>query len=198
MPCTIADAMAAAADVSARGFTFVSRSAGECVMSFQELAQAASRQAAAGWDLGLAVGQVLVVRPGVLPKTRSGKVQRAKTRALFLDGTLHRTARGQKRRTPQPAAADGAAALAGRPGMSAVPPAHGPPRRQASLRGAAMTGYDHISSVRELAEQVTERPLGEISPDTRIADLGVDSVTFAEIVVRIEDALGIEIAFPAG
>jgi len=61
-----------------------------------------------------------------------------------------------------------------------------------------MTGYDHISSVRELAEQVTERPLGEISPDTRIADLGVDSVTFAEIVVRIEDALGIEIAFPAG
>jgi len=46
-------------------------------------------------ELGLAVGQVLVVRPGTLPKTSSGKVQRAKTRALFLDGTLGHIAQGK-------------------------------------------------------------------------------------------------------
>jgi fatty-acyl-CoA synthase len=47
-------------------------------------------------ELGLTVGEVLVVRPGLLPRTSSGKLQRARTRALFLDGTLRRTTKGRR------------------------------------------------------------------------------------------------------
>lgn len=43
-------------------------------------------------ELGLVVDDVVVLPPGMLPKTSSGKVQRAKTRALFSDGTLQRLA----------------------------------------------------------------------------------------------------------
>jgi acyl-CoA synthetase (AMP-forming)/AMP-acid ligase II len=44
-------------------------------------------------ELALTVSDVLVLRSGVLPKTSSGKVQRMRTRALYLDGTLQRVAR---------------------------------------------------------------------------------------------------------
>lgn len=50
-------------------------------------------------DLGLKVDDVLVLRPGALPKTSSGKVQRAKTRAMFDDGTLRRM-EAVRRRSP--------------------------------------------------------------------------------------------------
>lgn len=49
-------------------------------------------------ELALTVSCVQVLKPGKLPKTSSGKAQRAKTRALFLDGTLQRIA-PTKRRT---------------------------------------------------------------------------------------------------
>jgi fatty-acyl-CoA synthase len=39
-------------------------------------------------ELALAVGDVVIVRPGFLPKTSSGKIKRAPTRQLYLDGTL--------------------------------------------------------------------------------------------------------------
>lgn len=58
-----------------------------------------------------------------------------------------------------------------------------------------MTGHDRTALLRELIEQVIERPVGDIGPDTLITNLGVDSVAFAEIVVQIEDGLGIDIPF---
>lgn len=39
-------------------------------------------------ELALAVRDVVIVRPGFLPKTSSGKIKRAPTRQLYLDGTL--------------------------------------------------------------------------------------------------------------
>ncbi len=45
-------------------------------------------------ELALTVAQVVVLRPGTLPKTSSGKVQRSRTRAMVLDGSLQRSARG--------------------------------------------------------------------------------------------------------
>jgi fatty-acyl-CoA synthase len=41
-------------------------------------------------EIGVAVGEVVILGPGMLPKTSSGKLQRSRTRALFLDGSLHR------------------------------------------------------------------------------------------------------------
>ena len=47
--------------------------------------------------------------------------------------------------------------------------------------------------LRTIVEEVSERPLGNFDPQTPIAELGIDSVSVAEIVVRVEDALGIEV-----
>jgi fatty-acyl-CoA synthase len=48
-------------------------------------------------EIGVKVGEVVILRPGMLPKTSSGKLQRSKTRALFLDGSLRR--QGDRSRT---------------------------------------------------------------------------------------------------
>jgi acyl carrier protein len=59
-----------------------------------------------------------------------------------------------------------------------------------------MTDRDHLALVRSIVRRVSEHPVDEdIGPGTRIADLGIDSVTFAEIVVQIEDALDIDVPF---
>ena len=52
---------------------------------------------------------------------------------------------------------------------------------------------DVLALIRSTFRDVVERPLGELTLETLIADLGVDSVSVAEIVFRIEDALGIEV-----
>ncbi len=54
---------------------------------------------------------------------------------------------------------------------------------------------DHTALVARIVRQVADRPLDDIGPDTRIADLGIDSVTVAEVVVQIEDTLQIEVPF---
>jgi fatty-acyl-CoA synthase len=41
-------------------------------------------------EIGVRVGEVVIIKPGTLPKTSSGKLQRSKTRALFLEGGLRR------------------------------------------------------------------------------------------------------------
>ena len=58
-----------------------------------------------------------------------------------------------------------------------------------------MTDHDHTALVRTIFYQVTEQPLDDIDAETRIADLGIDSITFAEIVVQIEETIGIDIPF---
>ena len=56
------------------------------------------------------------------------------------------------------------------------------------------TGSDELLAlIRSTFREVVERPLGPLNPDTSIADLGIDSVSVAEIVIRIEDALDIEV-----
>jgi fatty-acyl-CoA synthase len=39
--------------------------------------------------LSLPVAEILLLVPGELPKTSSGKVKRSKTRQQYLEGTLH-------------------------------------------------------------------------------------------------------------
>jgi acyl carrier protein len=143
-------------------------------------------------NLGLPVGQILVVRPGTLPKTSSGKVQRARTRPVPRRHAAPPRAHQNSRARP-PRAAAGTGALAGGPGIGAVPPGHWPPAP--AQRRASMTGGERIALVRDIVERVSERPLGDVGPDTRLADLGVDSITFAEVVVQLEEALGIDIPF---
>jgi polyketide synthase 12 len=45
-------------------------------------------RSAIGQAHGLSVRDVVLVRPGTIPKTSSGKIQRRASRAAYLDGTL--------------------------------------------------------------------------------------------------------------
>jgi acyl carrier protein len=56
-----------------------------------------------------------------------------------------------------------------------------------------VTSPEVLALIRSTFREVVERPLGELSLETSLADLGIDSVCVAEIVFRIEDALGIEV-----
>jgi acyl-CoA synthetase (AMP-forming)/AMP-acid ligase II len=49
---------------------------------------AAAIRAAVSADHGLAVHEVLIVEPGAVPRTSSGKIQRSACRARHLEGTL--------------------------------------------------------------------------------------------------------------
>jgi acyl carrier protein len=58
-----------------------------------------------------------------------------------------------------------------------------------------MSDHDHTPLLQRIVAEVTDHPVGPIGPDTRITDLGIDSVTFAEVVVQIEDTLDIDVPF---
>jgi acyl carrier protein len=50
-----------------------------------------------------------------------------------------------------------------------------------------------LETFRGIAADVTERPVPEVSADTEIRSLGVDSIALAEIVARIEDRFAIDV-----
>lgn len=50
-----------------------------------------------------------------------------------------------------------------------------------------------IEIFRGIAAEVTERPVPEVSLDTEIRSLGVDSIALAEIVARIEDQFAVDV-----
>jgi acyl carrier protein len=56
-----------------------------------------------------------------------------------------------------------------------------------------MTAEERLALVRSVLREVAEPPAVHIGPETRLAELGVDSVALAEIVVRIEEEAGIEV-----
>ena len=47
--------------------------------------------------VGLKVTEVVILEPGSLPKTSSGKLQRSKTKQMYLDGALEGAHRGDGR-----------------------------------------------------------------------------------------------------
>lgn len=54
-------------------------------------------------------------------------------------------------------------------------------------------GHELMALLRSIVADVTEKPLPDVGLDTPIAELGINSISVAEIIVRIEDRLGIEV-----
>jgi acyl carrier protein len=50
-----------------------------------------------------------------------------------------------------------------------------------------------MALLRGIVLEVAEKPIPEVTGDMQIAELGLDSISVAEIVVRLEDRLGVEI-----
>jgi acyl carrier protein len=53
--------------------------------------------------------------------------------------------------------------------------------------------HELMELVRSTVLEVCEKPLPDLAPETPISQMGIDSITVAEVLTRIEDALGIEV-----
>lgn len=58
-----------------------------------------------------------------------------------------------------------------------------------------MVTHPQAAVIRAAFERVSGQPLDDFGPQSKIAEMGIDSVALAEIVVQIEEALDIDIPF---
>ena len=121
----------------------------------------------------LALDAVVLVRSGTIPRTSSGKTQRHACRAAFLAGKLKALA--EHCGSPVGNAGPSAAIRPGAEdaGSSTAHPA--PHSRQAAL-----------AAVRQHASALTGAPLPDLTPDTPLTALGLDSLQRLDLAARLE------------
>jgi 8-amino-7-oxononanoate synthase/acyl carrier protein len=197
-------------------------------LNFAEIITAIRRRIAA--DFELAVSAVVLLKPGSIPKTSSGKIQRHACQAGYLAGTLaavatwsaetgrvetapsmHRRGAGEGEhdvdgleaaahheapvREPSPSKApagvrNGEAPAAAKP----LPPQLIPGKRASEVvatPGRVSGNREQIievvyAKVREIGRE----RVGELTWDTNIVELGLDSLERMEIVASLEEAFG--------
>ncbi len=164
----VRDGMGAAFSVQAEG--------GEGVVLVQEAhprrphdwsaALEAVRQAVSE-EHGIALHAVLLVKPGAVPRTTSGKVQRQLCRRRFLEGGL------------EPLASWRPAAAAAEPAPRAVPFARTVPEFSAWLQG--------------LVARRLGRAAEEVDAAAPLLRHGLDSLASVELLHEIESELGVEL-----
>ena len=129
---------------------------------------------------------LVLLRPGNLPRTSSGKVQRSRCRAMYLAGELEVVGRWVN-----PLLARGGAALSG----EAAATGHGPSAAAAAdlegltaeQRAAQFRGWLHAW----LAERLTLEA-DAFDAATPFAQLGVDSLTAVELIQAVEVHWGVQ------
>lgn len=125
-------------------------------------------------ECGLALDTVVLVRSGTIPRTSSGKIQRHACRAAFRDGQLNVLAEhccrpiggADPSAAIRPVAEDAGAAVAG-----LVP---------RSLQAA-------LDAVRQHAGALTGAVLPDLTLETPLAALGLDSLQRLDLVARMEE-----------
>ncbi|MBS0640743.1 MAG: AMP-binding protein, partial [Proteobacteria bacterium] len=126
---------------------------------------------------------IVLVRPGTLPRTTSGKPQRLKARTQYIAGTLPIVARSPP---SEPLGAQGKPAPIG--------------RSEASARILAEPAIHRRSTLlRYLADQVRQA-LGSnelIDDSTGFADLGIDSFRAVQLSQRLNTVFGFDPPLPA-
>ncbi len=147
----------------------------------EAIAQAVRREIAQTHEV--AVREVVLVRPASIPKTSSGKIQRAACRSAYLEDGLQVIARSRAAASAMsegdPASvAAGAVEVAGRAALEELPPSERRPALERWLRAAT-------ASVLRLA--ASDVPL-----DRSPAELGLDSLSAIELRQRIEAGLELQ------
>jgi 8-amino-7-oxononanoate synthase len=143
-------------------------------------------------DHEVAAEGIVLVRPNSVPKTSSGKIQRHACKRQFLDGTLELVERFVSWEQPvvqAPSAAPGSAAVSGSgaPRLARNRPigetsrAHRPDRELP--QEIVQTVYDHV-------RRIAKERAGNLTLDTNIVELGLDSLERMEIVASLEEAYG--------
>ena len=123
----------------------------------------------------LQVHDVILIQPGSLPKTSSGKVQRRACREEFLQGKLE--------------------VLAKTAGAQGKAPSRG------DSRGPVGAASSLSQAVAALLAEKTGTPLEQIRVDRPVTELGLDSLTAVELQSELETRFGLSIpmhAFLAG
>ncbi len=145
----------------------------------------------------LPVDTIVLVQAGSIPKTSSAKIQRHACRQAFLGGSLVVVAQWQAAREHPPESSPAAAApAAAAPGAGAGGNGQGSSGRDgegAALPRPASLGAD--------AERLTELVLAQVrlvareraaklTPDTPIAEIGLDSLERMEVLAGLEERFG--------
>jgi 8-amino-7-oxononanoate synthase/acyl carrier protein len=151
----------------------------------------------------LPVEAVVLIKAGSIPKTSSGKIQRHACRSGFLDGSLEVVGQWRawdatgkptpKRRrddthpTARPGAADGYSGTNGQAGLA-------PPRRdhRRPTDGEAAAGISEttVKIVLEEVRRIAKERAADLSLDTNILELGLDSLERMEIIAALEETFG--------
>jgi amino acid adenylation domain-containing protein len=124
----------------------------------------------------LQVYAVALLKPGDLPKTSSGKIQRHAARAAFLAGALAALSSDTLRSEPDVTLPGERAALS-RTELLAAAPHERPPLLAAYLQG--------------LAAHALEIPPSQLGPDQPLSALGLDSLMAVELQHAVEVDLGL-------
>ncbi len=131
----------------------------------------------------LAVEAIVLVRPNSVPKTSSGKIQRHACKRQFLDGTLEVV--DQHIGWLKPAAPPAHATET--PRLARQRPVGEASRSQRSDRELpqqiVQTVFDHV-------RRIAKERAGQLTLDTNIVELGLDSLERMEIVASLEEAFG--------
>jgi 8-amino-7-oxononanoate synthase len=117
---------------------------------------------------GVSLDVIVLVRCGTIPKTSSGKIQRHACRAAFLAGELKALA--ERRGLP----VESAGGAAGDAGASLAHPAPTSPRA------------DAFAAVCQHARALAGAALPGLTPETRLAALGLDSLQRLELAAALE------------
>jgi acyl-CoA synthetase (AMP-forming)/AMP-acid ligase II/acyl carrier protein len=127
---------------------------------------------------------IVLLRPGALPLTSSGKVQRSRCRELFENNELEELTRSVHAAAADHAAGPGASASdTGRPGFMERLGAHTPETLAVEIQQWILAW---------LAERV-EMDAAELAPTAAFTELGMDSLTALELNVEFEKVLGIQL-----
>jgi acyl carrier protein len=132
---------------------------------------------------------IVLLRPGALPLTSSGKVQRNLCRELFASGQLEELTRWEQQGDIRSAQDEAEG--------SAQPADTAPSRpefldRLASLTPAALAGEIQEWMLDWLATRVEVGP-ADLTPTAAFSELGMDSLTALELNVEFENVLGVRL-----
>jgi 8-amino-7-oxononanoate synthase len=130
----------------------------------------------------LAIDALVMVRPNSIPKTSSGKIQRHACRRQFQDGSLEVV---EEHVSWRPAAETPAEAA------SAAGPRLARNRPVGEQSSAGRDVAPHVlQAVMDAVREIGKERIGELSADTNIVELGLDSLERMEIIATLEQAFG--------
>jgi acyl-CoA synthetase (AMP-forming)/AMP-acid ligase II/acyl carrier protein len=151
--------------------------------AFDAAAVADAIREAVAAEHGVVLHAVVLIEPGSLPKTSSGKVQRRATRTAWLAGQLAVVASDVRGAEPEAWSPEAAAPeLPPLSELRALPP---------DAREARLTAW-----LRARAATALRVPASRVDPAVPLVQLGMDSLGSVELRADIEGALGVSIPLP--